>query len=156
MATISETSTPELRRTPSRRPLKPKSGPSSASSSPILQLLLSLPHPTSTPLLIAFVLILAFFLKSLVSLGSFSGKDTPPRFGDFEAQRFWMEVTLNNGIKQWYTTGEEWWQLDCEWVFIAREARLNNVGCRPPSDSVYQLDMWEDVSFSVQTIHHTT
>ncbi len=43
-----------------------------------------------------------------------SGKGKLPMYGDFEAQRHWMEVTTHVPIKQWYAYGSEWWQLDCE------------------------------------------
>ena len=33
-------------------------------------------------------------------------------FGDFEAQRHWMEITTNLPIKQWYSYKLEYWGLD--------------------------------------------
>ena len=33
-------------------------------------------------------------------------------FGDFEAQRHWMEVTLHLPLKEWYYYDTEWWGLD--------------------------------------------
>ncbi|KAJ9094075.1 hypothetical protein QFC21_006176 [Naganishia friedmannii] len=113
MASISETSAPTPPAVPSRSRSKPSTKSEQASpSSPLLTLLLSLPPPTSTTILIGLAFVLPFTLKTLVSLGSFSGKDAPPRYGDFEAQRFWMELTRNEGIEKWYYTGEDWWQLD--------------------------------------------
>lgn len=35
-------------------------------------------------------------------------------FGDFEAQRHWMEMTIHVPIRQWYRYGPEWWNLDCK------------------------------------------
>ncbi|XP_022109410.1 dolichyl pyrophosphate Man9GlcNAc2 alpha-1,3-glucosyltransferase-like isoform X2 [Acanthaster planci] len=41
---------------------------------------------------------------------------TPPMFGDYEAQRHWMEITTNLPIKQWYTNTTDndllYWGLD--------------------------------------------
>ena len=41
---------------------------------------------------------------------------TPPRFGDYEAQRHWMEVTLHLPASQWYANSTvndlDWWGLD--------------------------------------------
>jgi hypothetical protein len=37
-------------------------------------------------------------------------------FGDFEAQRHWMELTLHRPMREWYTYSPDWWQLDCEWI----------------------------------------
>ena len=34
-------------------------------------------------------------LRALVGLGGHSGRGKPPIFGDFEAQRHWMEVSLS-------------------------------------------------------------
>lgn len=33
-------------------------------------------------------------------------------FGDFEAQRHWMEITLNLPTKQWYFYDLQYWGLD--------------------------------------------
>lgn len=33
-------------------------------------------------------------------------------YGDFEAQRHWMEVTLHLPLKTWYYYDTEWWGLD--------------------------------------------
>ena len=32
---------------------------------------------------------------------SFPGANKPPMFGDYEAQRHWMEITYNLPIKDW-------------------------------------------------------
>ncbi len=45
---------------------------------------------------------LAVILVKLgVSLFPYSGKGKPPMFGDYEAQRHWMEVTVNLPIRDW-------------------------------------------------------
>lgn len=31
-----------------------------------------------------------------------TGKGNPPMYGDYEAQRHWMEVTLNLKVKDWW------------------------------------------------------
>ncbi|CAG8524208.1 3722_t:CDS:2 [Acaulospora colombiana] len=41
-----------------------------------------------------------------------SGYNTPPMYGDYEAQRHWMEITLHIPISQWYYYDLEWWGLD--------------------------------------------
>lgn len=52
----------------------------------------------------------------LVSLGSYSGFSSPPMYGDFEAQRHWMEITRNLPMAEWYhnTTKNDlmYWGLD--------------------------------------------
>lgn len=40
------------------------------------------------------------------------GYDTPPLFGDYEAQRHWMELTTHLPSHQWYRYDLPWWGLD--------------------------------------------
>ena len=40
------------------------------------------------------------------------GYGVPPLFGDFEAQRHWMELTLHVPLKEWYYLDKHWWGLD--------------------------------------------
>lgn len=58
----------------------------------------------------------AFALRAILSLHPYSGYATPPKFGDFEAQRHWQEVTVNLPISDWYTNSTEndlmYWGLD--------------------------------------------
>ena len=45
-----------------------------------------------------------------------TGAATPPKFGDYEAQRHWMEITTNTPVAQWYTDSRHnepsYWPLD--------------------------------------------
>ena len=45
-----------------------------------------------------------------------SGENQPPMYGDYEAQRHWMEVTVNLDVKQWYSNTSDndllYWGLD--------------------------------------------
>ena len=43
----------------------------------------------------------ALFLRCGVSLNSYSGANMPPMFGDYEAQRHWMEITHNLPVDEW-------------------------------------------------------
>lgn len=56
------------------------------------------------------------FLRSTISLHSYSGERKPKMFGDYEAQRHWQEITINLPIKDWYenTTDNDllYWGLD--------------------------------------------
>jgi alpha-1,3-glucosyltransferase len=44
------------------------------------------------------------------------GQSTPPMYGDYEAQRHWMEITINLPVTEWYynTTKNDllYWGLD--------------------------------------------
>jgi alpha-1,3-glucosyltransferase len=55
-------------------------------------------------------------LRLLIGYGGYSGAGKPPMFGDFEAQRHWMEVTLHLNIGDWYRNTSQndllYWGLD--------------------------------------------
>ncbi|KAG0328472.1 Glucosyltransferase-like protein [Dissophora globulifera] len=54
----------------------------------------------------------AVLLRWIIGLGPYSGMATPPRYGDYEAQRHWMELTLHRPIRDWYSDKSKWWDLD--------------------------------------------
>lgn len=58
----------------------------------------------------------AMLIRSIISLHPYSGQNTPPMFGDFEAQRHWQEIVVNLPISDWYqnTTDNDlmYWGLD--------------------------------------------
>lgn len=58
--------------------------------------------------IVLFVLI----IKSAVGLGPYSGMGTAPMFGDFEAQRHWLEITQHLPISEWYWFDLQYWGLD--------------------------------------------
>ncbi|OZJ03106.1 hypothetical protein BZG36_03379, partial [Bifiguratus adelaidae] len=60
----------------------------------------------------AIALLFAALVRWMVALGPYSGARTPPMYGDYEAQRHWMELTLHVPIKEWYTHDLSWWGLD--------------------------------------------
>lgn len=41
-----------------------------------------------------------------------SGFQKPPMYGDYEAQRHWMEITTQLPVSQWYFYDLQWWGLD--------------------------------------------
>ncbi|KAJ7761486.1 glycosyltransferase family 57 protein [Mycena maculata] len=58
------------------------------------------------------VLLASTCIKVSMGLGSYSGQGTPPMFGDYEAQRHWMELTIHLPIRRWYTYDLQYWGLD--------------------------------------------
>ncbi|GLJ43800.1 hypothetical protein SUGI_0911850 [Cryptomeria japonica] len=58
----------------------------------------------------------AFLVRVLISLHPYSGEGKPPMYGDYEAQRHWMEITVHTPVKEWYrnTTNNDlkYWGLD--------------------------------------------
>lgn len=65
---------------------------------------------------ISSIIAFAFLVRVLVSLHPYSGAGNPPRYGDYEAQRHWMEITVHTPLKEWYrnTTDNDlsYWGLD--------------------------------------------
>ncbi|TFK88205.1 glycosyltransferase family 57 protein [Polyporus arcularius HHB13444] len=54
----------------------------------------------------------SIWVKWAVGLGSYSGQGTPPMYGDYEAQRHWMELTIHLPTRRWYTYDLQYWGLD--------------------------------------------
>jgi alpha-1,3-glucosyltransferase len=48
------------------------------------------------------ICLFAVFVRYCVSTNSYSGRGSKPMFGDYEAQRHWMEITVNLPVSQWY------------------------------------------------------
>mgnify|MGYP006130277753 FL=1 len=70
----------------------------------------------SRALVVLLVALVCVVPRYLTSLGGYSGAATPPMFGDYEAQRHWMEITVNLPIGDWYRNTTEndlqYWGLD--------------------------------------------
>ncbi|CAM9179196.1 unnamed protein product [Discosporangium mesarthrocarpum] len=66
--------------------------------------------PFST--IVCLALSISLLVRQLVSLWPYSGAGTPPMYGDYEAQRHWMEVTVNLPIGEWYRYDLPYWGLD--------------------------------------------
>ncbi|KAI8394064.1 glycosyl transferase [Radiomyces spectabilis] len=63
----------------------------------------------SAPLL---TVLFATVVRCIIALNPYSGYATPPMFGDYEAQRHWMEITQHLPTWQWYRYELNWWGLD--------------------------------------------
>jgi len=80
---------------------------------------------------LTMIIIVCFglLLRVLTGLGPYSGTDSvfsenffpqgynnPPDFGDYEAQRHWLELTFNTPMDEWYTCSPvnnlSYWRLD--------------------------------------------
>ena len=44
--------------------------------------------------------------------GPHSGQGVPPRYGDYEAQRHWLQVCFRAPLRLWYSWDLEHWGLD--------------------------------------------
>ncbi|KAF7551625.1 hypothetical protein G7Z17_g4853 [Cylindrodendrum hubeiense] len=58
------------------------------------------------------ILMVVGLFRWAAGLWGYSGFQKPPMFGDYEAQRHWMEVTTHLPISQWYFHDLQWWGLD--------------------------------------------
>lgn len=63
-----------------------------------------------------FGILLSILLRCATTLHPYSGANKPPMFGDYEAQRHWMEITWNLPLWEWYRNGTQndllYWGLD--------------------------------------------
>lgn len=61
-------------------------------------------------------LFIFFLFQVLISTSSYSGQYNSPKFGDYEAQRHWMEITYHLPITDWYRNTKSnnlsYWGLD--------------------------------------------
>lgn len=88
-----------------------------------------------------YILILsAILLRSAVGLGSYSGQGQKPINGDFEAQRHWMEITINLPLKEWYYYDLQYWGLDYPPLTAYHSWLFGKVGSLINSDW-FQLDV---------------
>ncbi|KAK3337219.1 ALG6, ALG8 glycosyltransferase family-domain-containing protein [Cercophora scortea] len=62
--------------------------------------------------ILPLILMAVGLFRWAAGLWGYSGFQKPPMFGDYEAQRHWMEITTNLPVSQWYFHDLEWWGLD--------------------------------------------
>ena len=67
---------------------------------------------TSQWIILPLVLMAVGFLRWCVGLWGYSGFQIPPMYGDYEAQRHWMEITIHLPISHWYLYDLQYWGLD--------------------------------------------
>ncbi|KAI9167527.1 putative dolichyl pyrophosphate Man9GlcNAc2 alpha-1,3-glucosyltransferase [Paramyrothecium foliicola] len=58
------------------------------------------------------ILMVVGLFRWAAGLWGYSGFQRPPMFGDYEAQRHWMEITTQLPVSQWYFHDLQWWGLD--------------------------------------------
>ena len=60
--------------------------------------------------------LISILIKIFVGMFGYSGENSPPKFGDFEAQRHWMELTIYLPVSEWYTNSRsnriDYWPMD--------------------------------------------
>ncbi|XP_065899905.1 dolichyl pyrophosphate Man9GlcNAc2 alpha-1,3-glucosyltransferase-like [Dysidea avara] len=67
-------------------------------------------------LCVSAIVAFAVLVRLCVGLSGYSGAGKPPMYGDYEAQRHWMELTINLPPNQWYYNSSnnnlQYWGLD--------------------------------------------
>ncbi|GAA5803184.1 glycosyl transferase [Helicostylum pulchrum] len=58
------------------------------------------------------IILFASLIRWAIALNPYSGYNSPPLFGDYEAQRHWMEITTHLPTSKWYRYDLQWWGLD--------------------------------------------
>ncbi|GMM38424.1 dolichyl-P-Glc:Man(9)GlcNAc(2)-PP-dolichol alpha-1,3-glucosyltransferase [Saccharomycopsis crataegensis] len=91
---------------------KPKTSESIIVNSPLYGFLSPFKSAKSQWMVKYIVILFALIIRIVVSFGPYSGEHVAPRFGDFEAQRHWLDLTVNLPISQWYYYNLEHWGLD--------------------------------------------
>ncbi|EXJ56400.1 alpha-1,3-glucosyltransferase [Cladophialophora yegresii CBS 114405] len=67
---------------------------------------------TSQWILLPLILLVVGLFRWSVGLWGHSGYMSPPMYGDFEAQRHWMEITTHLPVSKWYFYDLQYWGLD--------------------------------------------
>ncbi len=67
---------------------------------------------TSQWVILPLVLMIVGLYRWCAGMWGYSGFQTAPMHGDYEAQRHWMEITTHLPISQWYFYDLEYWGLD--------------------------------------------
>ncbi|KAI1307745.1 glycosyltransferase family 57 protein [Xylaria venustula] len=106
------------------------------------------------------ILMAAGLFRWAAGLWGYSGLGKPPMFGDYEAQRHWMEITTNLPISQWYFHDLQWWGLDYPPLTAYHSWLLGRIGSlinpswfalytsRGSDDPILKIFMRETVFFS--------
>ncbi|PNY29200.1 Dolichyl pyrophosphate Man9GlcNAc2 alpha-1,3-glucosyltransferase [Tolypocladium capitatum] len=106
---------------PRRKPKRPGNGSDTrtrsetlvrAPSFPLAAFLWPARSSSSQWEVLPLVLMVVGLFRWAAGLWGYSGFQRPPMFGDYEAQRHWMEVTTHLPMSQWYFHDLQWWGLD--------------------------------------------
>lgn len=73
-------------------------------------------HPLTDKQQLYMILVIAVLVRACIGLSPYSGENTPPKYGDFECHRMWMEITSNMPVHTWYTDSKymntTYWPMD--------------------------------------------
>eukprot|EP01064_Diplonema_japonicum_P001445 TRINITY_DN10931_c0_g1_i1.p1 TRINITY_DN10931_c0_g1~~TRINITY_DN10931_c0_g1_i1.p1 ORF type:complete len:513 (+),score=67.75 TRINITY_DN10931_c0_g1_i1:636-2174(+) len=82
--------------------------------------------------IVMLLLVVAVTVRCMIIMHPHSGQGKPPMYGDYEAQRHWMEITTALPTSEWYVHGEDndlqYWGLDYPPVTAYHSYVLGRVG----------------------------
>lgn len=81
-------------------------------SFPLVSFLWPARGATSQWTVLPLILMITALFRWAVGFWGYSGFAKPPMHGDFEAQRHWMEITINLPVSMWYHYDLPYWGLD--------------------------------------------
>ncbi|POS82906.1 hypothetical protein EPUL_006305, partial [Erysiphe pulchra] len=96
---------------------------------PLVYFLWPARNSVSQKIVLPLILIFVGLFRWAAGLWGYSGFQKPPQFGDYEAQRHWMEITTQLPILQWYFHDLEWWGLDYPPLTAYHSWLLGKIGC---------------------------
>ncbi|KAL8696499.1 MAG: hypothetical protein Q9201_007630 [Fulgogasparrea decipioides] len=85
---------------------------SSVPQFPLASFLWPAKKSTSQWIILPLILMVVGLFRWATGFWGYSGFNTPPMHGDFEAQRHWIEITTHLPISQWYFYDLPYWGLD--------------------------------------------
>ncbi|PWZ45790.1 putative dolichyl pyrophosphate Man9GlcNAc2 alpha-1,3-glucosyltransferase [Zea mays] len=95
---------------------KPRKTCTSAPDPPVAVVRLLWHPPAPAVPTVVLISLAALRIRVLVSVGPYSGQGAAPKFGDYDAQRHWMELTLHLTPADWYRNTSDndlaYWGLD--------------------------------------------
>ncbi|CAI6331560.1 unnamed protein product [Periconia digitata] len=100
---------------------------------------------------IPLVLMVVGLFRWTTGLWGYSGFQSPPMHGDFEAQRHWMEITKHLPVSQWYFYDLDWWGLDYPPLTAYHSWLLGTIGSaiNPQWFALYQSRAIDDPSLKI-------
>ncbi|KAG2169557.1 hypothetical protein JADG_009296 [Aureobasidium aubasidani] len=95
---------------------------------PLVAFLLPAKGTVSQWIVMPLILMAVGLFRWATGFWGYSGLQKPPMHGDFEAQRHWMELTINLPVSHWYFHDLQWWGLDYPPLTAYHSWALGKVG----------------------------
>ena len=87
------------------------------------------------------IICLCILIRLLISVHDYSGYNTPPMYGDYEAQRHWMEITTHLPHNKWYSYNLTYWGLDYPPITAYHSYTMGNIISKYIYPEMLELDI---------------